>query len=124
MRRNLRYPLFEAFDKPDTNASCPRRNTSTIAPQALMLMNSQLTIDSAGILAERLRNECGDDSQKQIDRLFELTTSRKPTEQEATVLVAALERTSAGEGGFPDEKSMLADLCLVMFNINEFVYLD
>ena len=124
VRRNLRYPLFEAFDKPDTNASCPRRNTSTIAPQALMLMNSQLTIDSAGILAERLRNECGDDSQKQIDRLFELTTSRKPTEQEATTLVRALEIASAGEGGFPDEKSMLADLCLVMFNLNEFVYLD
>ena len=124
VRRNLRYPLFEAFDKPDTNASCPRRNTSTIAPQALMLMNSQLTIDTAGILAERIRRECGDKCERQIEHLFELTVSRKPTEQEASILVGSLEKAAAGVEGFPDEKSMLSDLCLVMFNLNEFVYID
>ena len=32
VRRNLRYPFFEAFDRPDTNASCPRRAVTTIAP--------------------------------------------------------------------------------------------
>ena len=35
VRRNLRYPFFEVFDRPDTNASCPRRPVTTIAPQAL-----------------------------------------------------------------------------------------
>ncbi len=33
VRRNLRYPFFEAFDRPDTNASCPRRSSTTIAPR-------------------------------------------------------------------------------------------
>ena len=49
VRRNLRYPLFEVFDRPDTNASCPRRPVTTIAPQALSLLNSALAQDvSAG----------------------------------------------------------------------------
>ncbi len=46
VRRNLRYPFFEAFDRPDTNASCPRRPVTTIAPQALSLLNSRLSSDS------------------------------------------------------------------------------
>ena len=37
VRRNLRYPFFEVFDRPDTNASCPQRPVTTIAPQALSL---------------------------------------------------------------------------------------
>src|SRR5262245_56631485 len=32
-RRNLRYPIFDAFDRPDANSSCPARNQSTTAPQ-------------------------------------------------------------------------------------------
>lgn len=124
VRRNLRYPLFEAFDKPDTNASCPRRNNSTIAPQALMLMNSQLTVEMAGRLAERLRQECGSSRERQIERLFELTLCRRPNEEERSVLIRVLNQAASGEEEFPDENSRLADLCLVMFNLNEFVYLD
>ncbi len=40
-------PFFEAFDRPDTNASCPRRAVTTIAPQALTLLNSTLANDAA-----------------------------------------------------------------------------
>ena len=53
VRRNLRYPFFEVFDRPDTNASCPQRPVTTIAPQALCLLNSQLAHDSARALAAR-----------------------------------------------------------------------
>ncbi len=55
VRRNLRYPFFEVFDRPDTNASCPRRPVTTIAPQALSLLNSSLAHEAAGKLAERVR---------------------------------------------------------------------
>ena len=47
VRRNLRYPFFEVFDRPDTNASCPRRPVTTIAPQALSLLNSTLAREAA-----------------------------------------------------------------------------
>ncbi|MCA9026990.1 MAG: DUF1549 domain-containing protein, partial [Planctomycetaceae bacterium] len=47
VRRNLPYPLFAAFDRPDTNRSCPRRNETTIAPQALHLLNSEAVYECA-----------------------------------------------------------------------------
>src|SRR5262249_3415254 len=43
-KRNLKYPLFDAFDAPDTNVTCPERNVSVNAPQALMLLNSGLVL--------------------------------------------------------------------------------
>ena len=38
----LKYPLFDAFDAPDPNVTCPERNVSVNSPQALMLLNSEL----------------------------------------------------------------------------------
>ena len=57
-RRNLRYPLFEAFDKPDANASCPRRNVSTIAPQSLLLLNGDDSLAAATELAKLIETAC------------------------------------------------------------------
>jgi hypothetical protein len=43
--RNDRYPLLKAFDFPDTHESCACRNTTTTAPQALALLNSELAAE-------------------------------------------------------------------------------
>ncbi len=48
---------FEVFDRPDTNASCPQRAVTTIAPQALSLLNSPLAHDAARALAARVAVE-------------------------------------------------------------------
>jgi hypothetical protein len=53
-RRNLRYPLFEAFDRPDANASCPSRIRSTTAPQALLMLNSAQVLQFAQHVAGRV----------------------------------------------------------------------
>ncbi|MEX2188687.1 MAG: DUF1549 and DUF1553 domain-containing protein [Pirellulales bacterium] len=53
-RRNLRDPLFEVFDRPDGNASCPVRNRSTTAPQALELFNSKFALEAARRMAGRV----------------------------------------------------------------------
>jgi hypothetical protein len=113
VRRNLRYPLFEAFDRPDTNASCPRRNISTTAPQALVLLNSEFSLSAARDLAEYLSAHAGDDVSARIALLYERTLGRQPT---AAELAAAQQ--------FAGEDDRWVDLCLAMFNLNEFVYLD
>ena len=61
VRRNLKYPLFDAFDAPDTNTTCPERNVTVNAPQALMLLNSDLVLDQARALAGRVLAAAGDD---------------------------------------------------------------
>ncbi len=57
VRRNLRYPLFEAFDRPDTNASCPRRSRSTTAPGADAAQLGVLA--ASGQRSRRLRAPAG-----------------------------------------------------------------
>ena len=51
-RRNLRHPFLEAFDLPDSNLSCPRRERSTTAPQSLALLNADEAMTAAKALAD------------------------------------------------------------------------
>lgn len=121
VRRNLRYPLFEAFDKPDTNFSCPRRNRSTIAPQALMLLNSKLSLDAAKALAallEESANGSPSELRQKIELAYLRTLSRLPSAEEVKVAIEFLGSSSG------DESSALTDLCLALFNLNEFLYVD
>ncbi|MEC9095772.1 MAG: DUF1549 and DUF1553 domain-containing protein [Planctomycetota bacterium] len=62
-RRNLRYPMFEAFDRPDANVSCPQRQKSTTAPQALILFNSKLSLDLARRMAGDILRTIRDDDE-------------------------------------------------------------
>ena len=112
-RRNLRYPLFEAFDKPDSNASCPRRNVSTIAPQALLLLNADDSVVAARRLAARIEQQTGSDRRAAVELAYRHILNRKPTADDVRDAEQFLTSDSA-----------LADLCLALFNVNEFVYLD
>ena len=58
---------MEVFDAPDALVSCPRRESSTHAPQALELLNGTFANQQADALATRLETEAGPDLRKQID---------------------------------------------------------
>jgi mono/diheme cytochrome c family protein len=111
-KRSIRYPLFETFDQPNLVNSCERRNRSTIAPQALLLMNNNFVILEAQKFAERLQKEAGADVTKQVERGYQLALGRAPTAFERTKTVAFVNSTSNG----------LAEFCQALFNLNEFVY--
>jgi len=112
VRRNLRYPFFEAFDRPDTNASCPRRAVTTIAPQALTLLNSRLARDSAAAFADRLRREAGPDPGARVRRAYRLAFAREPDARERRLALDFLARDP------------LDRFCLALLNANEFLYVD
>jgi hypothetical protein len=117
-RRNLRFPIFEAFDRPETTVSCPARTQSTIAPQALLLLNSEFSLSSARSLAEFVRTHAGDDRNTQIDLVYRRALGRAATTtQHARAQAFLAERD--GKAADP-----LALLCLAVFNTNEFVYVD
>src|SRR5207302_5414600 len=77
-KRNVRLPLFEAFDQPDTLNSCADRQVSTFAPQALILMNGPFVQEQAKRLAVTLTHEVGPDTGKQIDALYRRAIGRLP----------------------------------------------
>ncbi|MEE9240050.1 MAG: DUF1549 and DUF1553 domain-containing protein, partial [bacterium] len=111
-KRSIRYPLFEAFDQPDMIASADRRNRSTTAPQALLLMNNASVLLHAKLFARRLQKEAGGDAGAQVDRAFRLALARPPTEREHAEAVAFIRGSPRG----------LVDFCQTLFNLNEFVY--
>jgi hypothetical protein len=113
VRRNLRYPFFEAFDRPDTNASCPSRAVTTIAPQALTLLNSQLASDAARALADRVRREAGPDRGAQVERAYRLVLARPPDREERRLAEAFLR-----------DGPELVSFCRALLNTNEFLYID
>jgi hypothetical protein len=110
-RRNLRDPFLEAFDLPDSNLSCPRRERSTTAPQSLALLNAAEVMAAAKAMAERLGREA-DSTEGRIERAYRMALGRAPS---------SVERERARE--FLRD-SPLSELCRALFNVNEFVYLD
>ncbi|MFN7923333.1 MAG: PSD1 and planctomycete cytochrome C domain-containing protein [Bryobacteraceae bacterium] len=114
VKRSFPMPMLTAFDQPDTSVSCARRDVTTVAPQALALMNGEFMLGQARHFAERLQKE-GDRAQW-VDRAWRLALGRAPKAEEAR----KAEEFFTG-GATPEA---LQRLCLVLFNTNEFVYVD
>jgi Protein of unknown function (DUF1553)/Protein of unknown function (DUF1549) len=124
-RRNLRYPLFEAFDRPDPNASCPLRGRSTTAPQSLLLFNSEFSLTCARQLAAEVLRDVPADPSARVTAACRSVWGRSPSDQEIklfTDFLARQEELLRDEG--KSSAAALVDLCLALFNSNEFLYLD
>jgi hypothetical protein len=85
--RNVRHPIFEAFDFADINQVVGQRTSATVATQALLLLNNPQIIDYARKAAQRLLQlPLGD----RLPTAFEWTLARQPTAGELTAISAAL----------------------------------
>jgi hypothetical protein len=122
-RRNLRYPVFDVFDRPDAGASCALRAQSTTALQALQMLNSELSVMAARRLATRLLRAEGsaavaaDDGPQILKRLVLRLLGRPASQQE----LADLQSHWATAGS---SEEALATLTLALLNTSEFVYVD
>ena len=125
-RRSLTFPLVEVFDGAAMSQSCPVRAQTTVAPQALALLNGEFCREQARHLADRAAREAGENLDQRIRRLFRLALVREPSEQELSASKAFLTR-QAGVHRASDldgNSAAFVDLCHVLLNTNEFVYLD
>ncbi len=134
-KRSLLLPLMTTFDFADTTQPCSQRNISTVAPQALALLNNDFVHEQSQAFAERVlprsRRRSG-----RADRAGLVAGPVPPADrQRATRWRTALadpaanmaERAAAGgatlSGGKADRQA-LASLCHVLLNLNEFIYVD
>jgi hypothetical protein len=120
-RRNLRYPLFELFDKPDALMACSRRNESTTAPQALLLFNSEFSQGMAQSFAQRVLAKADTAPEILVTDATKLALSRPPSAQELVLGTAFLQKQMALA---PTLRDALADYCLALLNSNAFVWVD
>ena len=111
-KRNLRLPFAQVFDQPDLQTSCPRRETSTHALQALEMLNGKTANRIADAFAARLQRDAGPEPGRQVERAFLLTTGRMPTSAERSLALRFLEE-------YP-----VREFALAMFNLNSFLYVE
>ena len=110
-RRSLSFPFFETFDLPDQNQTAAARNVSTVATQALTLMNNEFVLNQARLFADRLERAAPGDVDRQIDLAYRIALTRPPAPEEAEIARGLVSSQS------------LVDLTHVMLNLNEFLYL-
>jgi Protein of unknown function (DUF1553)/Protein of unknown function (DUF1549) len=115
-KRNLQLPFMGVFDAPDMQLSCPRREQSTHAPQALELLNGQTSNDLAQAFAARIA-EARKTEPARIDLAWRLATGRLPTPKEKQLAVKYLAEK-------PSDPVRLKELALDVFNLNAFLYVN
>jgi hypothetical protein len=91
-KRVVQYPLLQAFDGPDAQASCGRRVTTTVAPQALALLNDRFVRDRAADFARRVQTEAGPKTSDHVRQAWLLALGREPSTRERESALAFLER--------------------------------
>ena len=109
-RRTLSFPFFETFDLPDQNQTINTRNTSTVAPQALTLMNNPFVLSQAELFSDTIEEKVPYNVDQQVEMVYQTALTRPPTQEEAEV------------GRQLVELGSLDDLTHVVFNLSEFLY--
>jgi hypothetical protein len=136
--RNNLYTLFEQFDFPDPTMPTGDRKATVVAPQALLLMNSDIVMDSADALAMLLMNQTGDDAAK-VQSAYQRVLGRPATDAETQRVLTFLKELTpeklpagtvvAGDAKHPTEAAATSIprqawslFCQSLFASNEFFY--
>jgi hypothetical protein len=115
-KRNLILPFMGVFDGPDLQQSCPRREQSTHAPQALELLNGKTSNELAEVFAERLAKE-RKTATGRVDLAWRLAVGRNPTPKEKLLAIRYLREK-------PNDPVRMKELALDVFNLNSFLYVN
>ena len=135
-KRNVRYPMFDAFDAPDTQSACPQRTVSSHALQALVLLNGDFAAGRAKALAGRVFREAPPEDLARVTLAYKVVLGRDPRPHEidlARAFLASqsellrgrvpLARPSFVPEGVDDALAAAwVDFALAMLNRNEFLY--
>jgi len=137
VRRKTPVTVLETFDAPSMLPNCEIRNSTTVTPQSLLLMNDTFVLQASKLLAERLRKESPGDARAQLIRAWRILFSEEPQETELLRSLAYVaEQTESLRTYYaktpPVKDAPLADppldalasLCQVLLSSNRFLYLE
>lgn len=116
VKRSIRFPMMETFDAPAPTASCGRRVPTTVAVQALTLLNNPSIRGAARDFAESVKERVGKEPADQVASAFIRSLGRLPTKAESHQAVQFLDTD--------ESDNALADLCHALLMCNEFVYIE
>lgn len=137
VRRSRPLAVLRAFDAPVMETNCDRRTSSTVAEQALLLLNSEFILEQARLFAERAKLG-GGTLDEQAKRAWRMANLREPTEAEFATVTAFLKQQTEWLAAQPvpedkkdkpptaadHELATLTNFCQVLLGSNEFLYVD
>ncbi|WP_254510601.1 PSD1 and planctomycete cytochrome C domain-containing protein [Anatilimnocola floriformis] len=121
IKRSLGLPILVAFDAPDPDAPCPVRFTTTQPTQALGMINGEFMHSQAKVFAEQLQ-KAASEPREQVRLALNRALQREPNEKEITRGLQFL-KDSQETDKLPADVS-LRRFCLLVLNLNEFVFVD
>ena len=122
-KRDFPKQAAALFDGPSASSEClHKRHVSTVPLQALFLLNNDFAGVQSRAFAKRVRKRVGPDRNKQVREVFRLALARVPNERELNLIHEYFDQV---EGQREDETdSALNGLCLAVFNMSEFIYME
>lgn len=125
VKRSQLIPILQLFDAPGTMQGISTREISTVAPQALALLNSPIIRDLAAKFAARVRPNSETAIDQSIDRAYQVALSRPATEAERMTMKAFIQRQKESRGKNANAESLaFRDFCHLILYTNEFIYVD
>jgi len=121
--RNVRHPLFEVFDFADINQPIGQRTTSTVATQALFLMNSPKVIEQARAAADLVLKSESDITQR-IHTAFQRSLQRSPKDKELAQVREFLDSSISGNATAEETRDVWARFIQTLWSMPEFRFLD
>jgi len=128
VRRNFLSSMMLAFDTPQPFSTVGRRTKSNVPAQALILMNDPFVVAQAGLWAKRLLAREKLDTGGRIESMYRQAFGRRPTQEERAAasgfLVEQGRRYGLTDQQGPSDARPWSDLCHVMFNAKEFIFIN
>jgi cytochrome c553 len=127
VKRSHLVPMMQVFDAPEALVSLGDRPTTTIAPQALLLMNNKNIREAARTFARRVCPNRQTTNEAAMNAVYRIALTRAPTAEEladGVAFVQAQAESYTAVGKSDSRELALADFCQAVMCLNEFVYVD
>jgi hypothetical protein len=110
--RSVSDPFMDRLDCPDPSVQTPKRSTTLTAIQALALLNNPFMVRMSEHIADRVRQTSPDANDAQVRSAVRLVLGRPAADREVTLFTGYL------------QKHGLENLCRLLLNTNEFLFVD
>ena len=137
VRRSRPLAMLDAFDAPRMAPNCESRPSSTVAPQSLLLMNSDFVLDQSVSFAQRVVKTAGNDREAQVQRAWMLAFCQEPNQEQVAQATAFIAQQQEHLKQSPEAKKLsvtdksrtpellaLASFCQTLLSSNRFLYID
>ncbi len=127
VRRTQPVALLKSFDAPVMEVNCGKRESSTVATQSLMLMNSNFVLQSSQAFAQRISSDESKPVNEQLAYGWQLAYGRTPTPEERVMAESYLseqrELLESRQHESPN-KQALTNFAQALLSSNEFLYVE